>query len=264
MFQHRAPVHDVVEVGVELEAEPARSPLLAETEVKLVDAIVEELRKGLEEVDRDGPSRGERAAKGWGDLRARIRRLRSVIECRKVLVDGGSLEAAPDRNGAIQPEVRPTRILVVAVIQLLWRVDHEAPLDSVRNKSTKARAIADGIPDAHAARHIRPAWESRIHRDVEASERLRHLPELRRQAIHKVGLTELRRLDVVQAAHLRAADAAQPRIDRRRHAVRIVVGRRNQDVVPGRLIAVPRVIVLGVQGDPQPEIALDATDDIQV
>ena len=54
---------------------------------------------------------------------------------------------------------------------------------------------------------------------------------IRRPRHQVVDLAELRRRDIVEAADLVAAAAGQPRIDRRRDAVRLIVRRGHRQVV---------------------------------
>src|SRR5688572_23074415 len=83
------------------------------------------------------------------------------------------------------------------------------------------------------------------------------LPEVAVRNFEVVGGTELGLLDGPEVANRVAAAVRQPIVDRRFHAVRVVVHRSEREVVNDGVIAPPPLVVARVDREPRAQFVLD-------
>src|SRR5688572_6112153 len=117
--------------------------------------------------------------------------------------------------------------------------------------------MSRGARQAHAARKETTAAKPRIEAQIKAVVMLRLLPELRCWTDQIADLAELRKLEVVEAAHRIAPTIGEPRIDRRGDAVRIVVRGGHQYVVGRDEVAEPGAVIAEIESESWPELMLD-------
>src|SRR4030095_2401114 len=123
-------------------------------------------------------------------------------------------------------------------------------------KIIEIAGVVHRLPGAQAALDARTPREARSQRDIDATEDFGLLPIVRRLRDHVVDLAVERRLDVIEAADLLAAEG-QPTVCRRCDAVRIVTRRRRRLIISGEKATVPGAIVSHIEAHPLAQVVLD-------